>query len=481
MAVSNIETHHPKYDEYRDSWQIMRDTVDGEDTVKDRGAVYLPMKSGVAAIDNKTLQAQTYLAYQYRAEFPELVAPTINGSAGIITEQPAKVTLPKKMEYLLEDVNGKGTTLAEFHKALVVEILTTGRYGVLPGPVDGGLFTLTGYTAERIINWDHDEQGRVNFVVLDETDQKRDPVTNVWSEQKQYLELSINDEGTYEALRYAGQVAGDPIKAMKPDQTPVTTVPFVFINTLGLQADPDDVPMYGLAKVSLRIYRLDADYMQGLHMTSEPTPWVNGFDDAKGAIDRGEVPTAIGAANLWILPKQATAGFLEFNGPGLEAQEKAILNALERAVMYGAQTLSENTDRESGRSRKMRMRGQQSLIRTIAVTAAQGLEKALRNIAVWLGEDPNSVVVTPFLDFVDFNLTAQELTALVLGWQSGAYSHRTLFENMQRADMIPKERSYEDEAELIETEGPPPNDPGNETEDPGGELGGDPASGDKSN
>lgn len=458
MPVSNIKTHHPDYEDFVDSWRIMRDTTDGEDTVKDKGQVYLPMKSAVKAMTDVNLQASTYLSYQTRAEFPELVSPTIIGSGGLITDQAAGIELPAQMEYLLENCDGAGSTLEVFHKKIVTEVLTTGRYGVLPGPLESGEFVLTGYETERIINWDSDAQGRVNFVVLDETDQKRDPVSNVWSIQEAFLELSIDEAGNYVAFRSDGStVEGEPIVAMKPDRTPMKAVPFVFINTLGLQAKPDDVPLYGLAKISLRIYRLDADYMQGLHMTSEPTPYVTGFDDAKGAIERGEVPKTIGAASLWILPKNATADFLEFSGPGLEAQSKAITASLERATLFGAQVLSEKTTpgSESGKSREMRMRGQQSLLRNIAKTTAAGLESALRNIAVWMGLDPKKVVVRPFLDFVDFTMSAQELSALVAGWQSGAYSKRTLFENMQRADMIPKERTFEDEEELITTEGTP--------------------------
>lgn len=474
MPVSNIKTHHPDYEDFVPAWEKMRDTVDGEDTVKEKGQTYLPMKSAVKAMTDLNLQSSTYLSYQARAEFPELVAPTIIGSGGLITDQAAQVELPAQMEYLLENCDGTGSTLEVFHKKIVTEVLTTGRYGVLPGPLPNGEFVMTGYAAERIINWDHDPQGRVNFVVLDETDQKRDPVTNVWAIKEAYLELSLDEAGNYVAFRADGStVDPDPIVAMKPDRSPMQTVPFVFINTLGLQAKPDDVPLYGLAKLALRIYRLDADYMQGLHMTSEPTPYVTGFDDAKGAIERGEVPKTIGAASLWVLPKGATADFLEFSGPGLEAQSKAILASLERAVLFGAQVLSEKTSpgSESGKSREMRMRGQQSLLRNIAKTTAAGLEAALRNIAVWMGLDPKKVVVRPFLDFVDFTMSAQELTAMVAGWQSGAYSKRTLFENMQRADMIPKERTFEDEEELISTEGVPlggitGNDPGADPNNP---------------
>jgi hypothetical protein len=459
VVVANIKTYHPCMEDYREAWCIMRDTVDGEDTVKEKGELYLPMKSAVRAMTDERLRSHTYLSYMRRAEFPELVSPTIIGSGGMLTDQPPTIELPKQLEYLLEDADGAGTTLEMFHKKIVNEVLTTGRYGVLPGPLDDGTFVLTGYKAESILNWDHDERKRVNFVVLDETDWFRDPLNNTWSKKERFLELTIDETGAYVAQRWndEGAPEAEAVVARRPDQQALARVPFVFINTLGLQADPDDIPMYGLAKIALRIYRLDADYMQGLHMTSEPTPYVTGFDNATDAIANGDVPTTIGAANLWILPKSATAGFLEFSGLGLGAQAQAIEASLERAAVFGASMLtsSQGAGDESGESRKLRLRDQQSLLRSVAKTTAAGLEQALRNIALWSGLDPKTVTVRPYLDFVDYTLSAQELTALVAGWQSGAYSKRTLFENMQRADMIPADRSFEDEEDLIATEGPP--------------------------
>ena len=50
-------------------------------------------------------------------------------------------------------------------------------------------------------------------------------------------------------------------------------------------------------------------------------------------------------------------------------------------------------------------------------------------------------------------MDAQALTALVKAWQSGAMSHQTLYENLQRGEIAPVDRSFEDEKDLIEEEG----------------------------
>lgn len=470
MPVKNISTKHPRYVEYEESWSLMRDVMDGEDTIKDLGIKYLPMKSGTAAIQNVEIRNRVYGNYRARAEFPEILSPTVRGSVGLVCEKEPTVEVPAQLEYLLEDATGDGTTLAMLYQRIVTEQLITGRYGLLPAISlrDKSRFVIAGYTAERIINWDKNEAGEVDFVVLDESDQERDKESNTWSKVERYLECSAED-GFYQAIRYKGTTPEDqPIEARMPNGRVLEKLPFVFVDTSDLTADPDEVPLYGLAKLALRVYRLDADYMQGLHMTSEPTPYITGFSDPKKAIEAGEVPTTIGASNIWILPEGAKADFLEFSGPGLDAQAKAISSSLERAVLFGAQLLSENSrSAESGESRKLRLKGQQSLLRGIASTAGAALERVLRNIAVWAGLDPTTVNVKPNLDFVDFELSAQDLTALVAGWQSGGYSKRTFFENIQRAGMVPSERTFEDEEEFIQNEGIVLGNVGRENPPPG--------------
>lgn len=479
----NIRTTHPKYAEFIESWTMMRDCVAGEEDVKAHGERYLPMKSGMRVISDPTEQLKAYQSYQLRAEFPELLAPTILGSSGLLHMKEPTIELPPQMEYLREDATRDGRSLEAFRKELTNEILTTGRYGILPGVNPDGTFYLAGYTAETIINWDT-KDGKPNYVVLDESDMVRDPITNTWAKKEMFLELMIDENGSYVANRYDGDVqveVGTP--ALTARREALKEIPFVFVNVTNQLPNPDDIPLYGLARISIRIYRMDADYTHSLHMTSEPTPWVSGYDDPKKAIEQGAAPRSIGASTIWILPKGAQAGFLEFNGPGLNAQAAAITAALERATIFGAQILSEQGQAaESGESRRLRLRSQQSILATINTNNCAALEKALRNIAVWMGLDPTTVSVTPPDDLIDYTLSPQEITALVSGWQSGAYSKATLFFNLHRAGVTPPDRTFEEEEGLIESEvpplgkvtAPPPgnnqnggqNDPNNQNPDP---------------
>ena len=139
---------HPKY-EFQPSWQLMRDAVDGEDAVKAKGTDYLPMKSGIVAMTDAVKQKAAYEAYKLRAEFPELVAPTIRGAVGTMLDKPATVELPTALEGMIERATRDGLTLDALHRNIAIELMTVGRFGLLPSIFDGSPY-LAGYVANRL-------------------------------------------------------------------------------------------------------------------------------------------------------------------------------------------------------------------------------------------------------------------------------------------------------------------------------------------
>ncbi len=454
----DITVKHPDYLQYADAWKTMRATLAGDDAVKAEGETYLPMKSAMKAMADNSKQKHAYEAYRDRAEFPEIVSPTVQGVVGLAFNKPSKIELPSAMEYLRQKATRDGLPLDDLHRRLVMEVMRTGRYGLMPG-VDGqGNFYLAGYTAETILNWD-DPDGGLGYLTLDESGRKRNPETNKWETDNRIRECFFGASGGYESRDWVKQKDADGKERWLPQEPegssikgkkPLELIPFVFVGSTDLTPSPDDIPMYGLAKLALRAYRLDADYVQSLHMTSEPTPYVTG-------VSKDKAPKTIGAAAMWVLEAaDAKTGFLEFSGPGLEAQREAIQSTLERAVMFGAQIFVDTRrTAESGEAKKIRLGNQQSSLKSAVLAAGAGLERVLRHAAVWGGHDPDEVNVAPNTDFVDHILTPQEIVGLVGGWQSGAYSKQTLFENLQRGEIIDPERTFEDEEDRINDEPAP--------------------------
>ena len=56
-------------------------------------------------------------------------------------------------------------------------------------------------------------------------------------------------------------------------------------------------------------------------------------------------------------------------------------------------------------------------------------------------------------DYNPLGLSAQDLNAQVLAWQSGAISKETMYENLQRGEIANPDRTFEDEEALITNQG----------------------------
>jgi hypothetical protein len=86
----------------------------------------------------------------------------------------------------------------------------------------------------------------------------------------------------------------------------------------------------------------------------------------------------------------------------------------------------------------------------ISKTISEGLSKALGIMDSWLGGDGEASIELNS-DFLGMPLSAQDLTALVGAWQSGAISQETLFNNLKRGEVYSDAETFEDEQAKIDS------------------------------
>lgn len=439
-----VDTKHPDYVARVDLWRLMRDTAGGEGDVKAAGEEYLPQPSGFAAQADggRTL----YAAYQKRAQFPEIVSPTIHGMVGVIHRTEAQIEMPSAMEPLWERATKDGLPLEALHRRITAELLTTGRYAVLADAASEGsdLPWLAGYSAEALINWSDDR----SMFVLDESGLKREGFR--WKRQQRFRVLEVR-EGRYRVQTFTGadKAADRAVNPSGRGNAALTSIPLTVIGARDLSLPPELPPLVGVARSAIALYQLSADYRWQLFMTGQETL----------VVINGDAPTAVGAGAVIAIKQGDQAGTpdVKYVGPagtGIGAHRTAIQDERAAAAQAGARLFSsEGKTAESGDALRIRFAAETATLTTIAQSSAQGLEKALRHIAVMIGQDPAQVIVKPNLSFVDSTLTPQEAAQLVALWQSGALSKQTVYENLQRGEIASVERTFEEEQELIEAEG----------------------------
>lgn len=141
------------------------------------------------------------------------------------------------------------------------------------------------------------------------------------------------------------------------------------------------------------------------------------------------------------------------SGSGIAAHRTAIQDERDNAIAAGARIFdSSKKAAESGEALRLRYAAQTATLTSIAQASAQGLEQALRYVAIMIGADPEKVVVKPNIDFMDASLDPAAAEALVRMWQNGAISYETLYENLQRGELASAERNHEEELTMIDRE-----------------------------
>lgn len=461
---------HPTYVERLPDWTKMRDTYKGERKIKEEGEKYLPATAGQKIDGMNTGQdgLKSYEAYKTRAVFPDLVREAIETLVGMIHKKPARIELPEKLKFLLEKATPTGEDLQGVLRKINEEQFAAGRLGLLldfpeenkQGAVPEFYFLI--YQAEFLPNWDEkyeNDRGKLSFVVIDETRWERGS-NFAWVKKPSYRLLMIGDiketvpedSAEYQVGVFENSAAYDPaqLKKITVSGKTLNEIPFSFVNPNDMSATPDVSPLLGLAELCLAIYRLEADYRQGLHNQSQDTLVVIDADGTNGSNGK----TRIGAGACINLGMGGDAKFIGTNSAGLSEQRQAIAaDKSEAKAKAGHFIASGLPTQESGDALRTRLAAQTATLTNIAKTSAAALEKLLKLAAVWIGEDPAKVKVIPNLEFYDTQLQGQDLLQIVVAKLKGApISWESIHDYLKQRGLSTKE--FDDEMAKINKEEP---------------------------
>lgn len=446
--VANVDQKHPLYTDNIDKWSAARDAYSGQFRVKSKRDLYLPKTSAMELDWNvgDGIGQKAYTAYLKRARFPEFMRRAVATFVGMLWQQEPTIELPERMKPLLDRATPNGEPLALLMRRVNEEQLITGRCGLLvdwPSVVtDGALPYISLYNAEAIINWDANEfqngERSLNMVVLDESGYKR---TNVfdWNKVSKYRVLFLGDEsdnensGAYYQRIYSESDTGGELNGIdivpKNMGAKIEQIPFVFVNSSDIVAEPSDPPMMELVNATFAVYRNDADYQQALFMQSQDTLIISG--DVPAA-DR-DVPIRTGAGAVIRLEQGASAQYIGVNSQGLPEQRQAVQAGYAFCAELAGQLTGESVNIQSGKALQTRMAAQTASLKQIALTCAAATERVLKIIAEWVGANPDEVKVTANTEFVLNDLSGQDLTQMLTAKGLGApLSQESIHDTMRR-------------------------------------------------
>lgn len=475
----SLEATHPQYDVFNVDWTTMRDLFRGERAVKAKETEYLPATPGMildgfngSPSEKNSLGYKIYKNYLKRAVFPEYVADAVEVLVGMMHHKEATIELPATMEALRQKATLHGESLQTLLRRINTEQLLTGRIGLLadmpenPDP-KSPLPYIASYVAESIINWDEADDmvgfSSLNLVVLNESGfTRQDDFT--WKTFKRYRVLVLGDVQENEAKgEYVMGVFDDKasdanlsfdatrMKAPVLRGKKLDEVPFVFINTRDLISTPDESPLLGLGRLVLAIYRGEADYRQNLFMQGQDTLVTIGETNNKDPLTGEEKPLRVGAGSKISVDLGGDAKYIGVEGKGLPEQRTALENDRKRAETKSGQLINAKATQESGEALGTRLEAQTASLNQLARTGAMGLQTILRKIAVWMGQDPEAVKVTPNLEFGDVQLQIADIDKLMDARTKGAPISKKSIHNLMK-DRRMTTMSFEAEMDQIAEE-----------------------------
>ncbi|MEE8551523.1 MAG: DUF4055 domain-containing protein [Gemmatimonadota bacterium] len=511
----SIESKHPDFIEVSDDYRVMRDTFAGERRIKEGTFAYLPPTGGQiadGAVRNVLSSgAIAYSNYLTRAVFPDFVNQAVQVMVGVMHREPARIELPTALEPMRDNATRKGETLLMLLRRINEQQLVFGRHGILIDfPQESFAASqaqvphLVEYQAETIINWDDERFTEfgvnvLNFLVLNETVQVRGAGgidIFDWEQERRFrvahleplnpdLDVSASNPMVYKTFVENDDVRTDEVTPMFQGR-PLEEIPFVFIGANDMNLKPDEIPLLGLANLSLAIYRGEADFRQTLHLLGQDTLVIVGDENnSEGDLKDETQDTRVGAGAVIRIQagEGSKAEFIGIDSKGAPEQAKALQADRRDAQSLGARLLEpRGTQAESGEALKIRVAASTSTLHTIALTGAAGLEEILRKAAVWIGANPDEVKVIPNLDFAQETPDPEQLKNFAEAreagapislesihlWAQGKNFTKKTFEEEQ--PLLEKEQAERDErataiAEQTRANTPPGSDePGEETD-----------------
>lgn len=436
--------HHRTYDVRAAQVEKVLDALDGEEQVKRQGQVYLPQPSGMSLAD--------YSAYLARAHYFPVAERTLRGLTGLALAHDPQIKLPTALVPMIENATFRGDSLDVLVEKILHDTLSVGQIALLLDYPTSGAAAFSApyisvFTASTILDYREavvEGRSRLVMVRLAEDDDFDDEV-------ERHLLLTLTD-GIYTVQRF--EVDGEnlvPItEPLVPtiNGKPLTEIPIVFVSPYELRAAPPKPPMLDLVNVALSHYRNAADLEHALFLTSQPTPYVC------GNIQDDQRPQSLGSGAFWVLPEGAQAGMLEMQGNGIQHLREVMAEKKNEMAALGARMIHEGQNRnESSDTAKMRGRAEMSLLAGAVRMTEAAMRRLLRLAATWTASSPDEVVFEMSRDFVSVEMASDAIRELVKAWQSGAISHQTLIENLQRGEIVPADRSPDHEMMLIEEEG----------------------------
>lgn len=465
MPVDNI---NEEYKNNQDDWFDMRNVISGQKAIKKEETRYLP--------DFIPSDKERYEAYVKRAVFVRYTGRTISALNGAIYRKDPSIRLPSSLEYMKDNADGAGQNLTQISKELTSECLSVARVGLLldrPQRQEGSTLeddrksnlksNFSIYKAESVVNWSTVIVGGatiLSLVVLKE-------VVKIMGEDfqtesgVQYRVLGLDAYGKYYQQVYTetenekGEKEYTPEPAIYPKDAAGNSwghIPFYFTGSETNTVSIDPPPLLGMADVNIAHYRNSADYEEGVYMMGQPSLFVDpGKMSPDSFKENNPNGITIGSRRGNVLGESGKAYLL--NMPSNTAAKEAMDQKESQMISIGAKIVKDAMQNQTAEEARINASAEHSVLNTIVGNVEDTINKGLKDATIFEGGNPEEVDYSINREYFPEDLTAQDITAMIMLRDNGDIAQSDIRELLRRAGKINPDRTDEDIENDIETQG----------------------------
>lgn len=451
--ITFIRTENAKM---RYKWDLVRDCLRGQQAIKEKGTVYLPMPLNDPDECERNLR---YEAYRMRAQFYNFTRRTMDGLVGQVFSRDPILKGSPYLKKLAMDIDGAGTALDQQAKIALGMVLAYGRCGIMadyPARETGATAkeiqdlsvrpSIQLFAPWAVINWREKLVGgslRYDLVVIQEqAESSADGFEISTTDQWRVLRM-IDGVYTVEIWRKdelgATYLYSGTQRPTDADGNNLPSVPFRFIGSMSNDSKLDEPPLYDLAETNIGHYRNSADYEEASFMLGQPTLAISGLTkEWVEQVFRGTV--YLGSRAAIPMPANAKAELLQVSPNTMPFE--AMKHKEAQAVAMGAQLIRESGVQKTLGESQNDSQSNSSYLATCAKNVSAAYTWLLPVMQAFsIGEamkivDPESkefIFYDLNTDFPATRMTPNERTQLIAEWMDGAITFEEMRDGLRTA------------------------------------------------
>ena len=408
-------------------WEIMKAVTLGTEYLRENSEAFLPLEPR----EDYT----AYLARVNRAVFSPYTQRLVRAATGLILRKP--ITLsgdPYWTDVFAKDVDGCGSDLDEYARRVLVCALTYGHsHTLVDFPAPRGAKSLAEERAQNrrpywievdpanIYGWRLDREVNYGNLIQVRIGEKAIVPDGDFGE-KVYDQIRVIEPGKYRIFRQKEQTKDMYVEGMANSgrfDVPIEAKDYELVESgdfsLGeiplatVYAGKTDTltskpPLLDIAYLNLSHFQRQADLIHSLHVASQPTLVLEGWDDQmKDMAISVNYAMATQPGNKVYYVEPASSAF--------EAQAAEIEELQRQMATLGISTLSQQKFvAETADARRLDRLDTNSMLSMVSLDLEQKLQKAFVLSAQYLGLEPPEVKINRDLDIE--RLIGQDITAL---------------------------------------------------------------------